>query len=305
MPPGSLVLLLVTAVFHACVNLLLKQARDKLAFTWWLLGTSSVLWAPLLWFGGPHDATGWALVTASGLLEAAYFVTLSRAYSLGELSQVYPIARGSAPVFLAVWSGLFLHEERSAAGLGGIAAVVAGIYLINLPSFSDWKRPLAGFREAATRWALLTGLFISAYTTVDKVGIEHVDPRSYLVLILSVGWLVLTPQWLHPGRRQALLDEVMPPGTKGLSRVWLRVLAGAVLGNAAYLIVLFVMRGNKVSYVAPVREVSVVFGAWVGVRFYGERGGGVRVVASVLIVLGIFLIGLAGYEPAASIEPTS
>jgi uncharacterized membrane protein len=294
MRPESLALLLVAALLHALVNVLLKQARDKLAFTWWLLGASSVMGAPLLYFGGPQNLEGWGWVTLSGLLEAAYFVTLSRAYSLGDLSQVYPIARGSAPLFIVAWAGLFLQEERSIGGLCGVALIVAGIYLINLPSLSAWSKPLAGFREPALRWALLTGFLISLYQTVDKIGINHVAPVAYLVLILMVAWIALTPQWLFAERRQALISEIAP-GTASLTRkVWGRILLGAVLGNSAYLLVLWVMRTNPVSYVAPVREVSVVMGSWLGVRFFGERGGNVRIIAAMLIAGGILLIFTAG-----------
>jgi drug/metabolite transporter (DMT)-like permease len=294
MQPAALGFLLVAAVFHAAVNLLLKQARDKLAFTWWLLGTSCLLWSPLLFYGVPRDALGWELVTASGLLEAGYFVTLSRAYSVGDLSQVYPIARGSAPLFIVAWAGIFLEEKRSLYGLLGVATIVARIYLINLPSLRDWRRPVAGFQEPAARWALLTGLLISAYQMVDKLAVTHVDARPYLVLILSVAWLALTLQWLQPARRRALLDEVTPSKGRGARAIWLPLIVGALLGNASYLLVLWVLTTTPVTYVAPVREVSVVIGAWIAVRFLGERGGAVRILASALIVLGIALISLLG-----------
>src|SRR5437016_13751829 len=130
MQPASLLLLLVAAFLHAAANALLKQARDKLAYTWWMLGTSSVLGVPLLLTGLPKDAISWALVIVSGLLEAVYFAALSRAYSLGDLSQVYPLARGSAPLFIVAWAALFLDERPSAPGLCGVLTVVLGLYLI-------------------------------------------------------------------------------------------------------------------------------------------------------------------------------
>jgi drug/metabolite transporter (DMT)-like permease len=294
MQPGSLGLLIGAAFLHAAVNALMKRARDKLAFTWWVLGASWVLGAPLLLVGGPRDGTGWLLVGVSGLLEAVYFVALSRAYSLGDLSVVYPIARGSAPLFIVAWSGLFLHERPTPGGLGGILTIVLGIYLINLPSISDWSRPLSGFKEPATRWALLTGVLISGYATVDKAGVDHVEPAAYVVLILAVGWLLLTAQWLFPGRRRALLTEIGAGKEAIPGRPRLRIVLGAVFGTAAYLLVLVALRSSPVSYVGSVREVSFVIGAWMGVYFFGERSGPVRVVASVLIAFGILLIKLAG-----------
>jgi drug/metabolite transporter (DMT)-like permease len=295
MQPTSLVLLLVAAVLHAIANALMKRARDKLAFTWWMLGASSVLGAPLLLFAGwPHDAVGWLLVGVSGLLEAVYFVALSRAYSLGDLSQVYPIARGSAPIFIVAWAGLFLHERPSVAGMCGVLTIVVGLYLINLPSLGDWKRPLARYKDPAARWALLTGVLISAYATVDKLGVAHVEPGAYVVLILVVAWLVLAGQWLLAGRRRALLEEIGAGTGQNGNPARLCIVLGAVVGVAAYLLVLLALRLSPVGYIGAVREISVVIGAWMGVRLFGDRGGAVRIVASTLVVMGILLIAVAG-----------
>ena len=295
MEPTSLVLLLIAAFLHAAVNALVKAARDKLAFTWWLLAASSLLGAPLLLVGAwPSDAEGWTLIVVSGLLESIYFVTLSRAYSYGDLSQVYPLARGSAPLFIVAWADIFLHERPSAAGFLGIMTVVVGLYLINLPSLGYWKQPLAGFRNRAARWALLTGVLISAYATVDKVGVRHVEPAPYVVLILLVAWLVLALQWLSTDRRRTLMEEVRAGKTVSATRARVCILFGAVFGTAAYLSVLLALRLSPVGYIGAVREVSVVIGAWMGVRLFGERGGLVRIVASVLVVIGILLITVAG-----------
>jgi len=294
MQPTSLALLFIAAFLHATANALMKGARDKLAFTWWMLALSSVFGIPLMVAGWPQDAEAWTLVVVSGLLEAIYFIALSRAYSYGDLSQVYPIARGSAPLFIVAWAGLFLHERPSAAGMCGVLTIVAGLYLINLPSLGDWKRPLSHIREPAQRWALLTGVLISAYATVDKVGVAHVEPVPYLFLIMAVGCLALAGQWLHAGRRRALLDEI-GKGTRQFARsARLRIVLAAAFGSVAYLLVLLALRLSAVGYIGAVREVSIVIGAWMGVRFFAERSGGVRIVASSLVVLGILLIAFAG-----------
>ena len=294
MQPASLLLILAAAFLHAAANAILKQARDKLAYTWWMLGASSALGLPLLLTGLPGEAVGWALVIVSGLLEAIYFASLSRAYSLGDLSQVYPLARGSAPLFIVIWAALFLGERPSLAGVCGVLTIVVGLYLINLPSLGDWKRPLSHIREPAQRWALLTGVLISAYATVDKVGVAHVEPVPYLFLIMAVGCLALAGQWLHAGRRRALLDEI-GKGTRQFARsARLRIVLAAAFGSVAYLLVLLALRLSAVGYIGAVREVSIVIGAWMGVRFFAERSGGVRIVASSLVVLGILLIAFAG-----------
>jgi drug/metabolite transporter (DMT)-like permease len=294
MQPASLALLLGAAFLHAGANAFMKKARDKLAFTWWMLGVSTVAGLPLLLAGLPQDRAGWTLVVVSGVLEAVYFIALAQAYSKGDLSQVYPIARGSAPLFILAWAGLFLHERPSVMGLVGVITIVAGLYLINLPALSAWKRPLSSVDPSAQGWALVTGVLISAYATVDKAGVERVSPAAYLVLILAVAWLALAAQWLHAGRRQALLAEIGIPCWKGARGTRWRIVLAALFGVGAYLLVLVALRYSPVSYIGAVREVSVVIGAWMGVRFFGERAGRVRLIASTLVVLGIGIIAVAG-----------
>ena len=286
----SLALLVLAAVLHAFSNALIKLSRDKLAFTWWMLTASAILGSPLIFFAGQPRPIGWLIILITGLIEALYFITLTRAYSLGDLSQVYPVARGSAPLFVLLWALVFLGERPTPIGVGGILIVVLGLYLVNLPSLSDWKRPLLGFRSPAARWALVTGILISIYSSIDKVGMRYVDPLPYLYLFLVVTWIALSAQWLNPNRRAALRAE----WRAGHRKLLLSAAAAALLGGSAYALVLAALRLSPVSYVSPVRELSVVFGAWIGVRFMGEPGGRLRIAAAALVALGIIVIALGG-----------
>lgn len=286
----SLILLLIAAVLHALSNALIKGSRDKLAFTWWMLTAHVIIGWPLLLLIGSPPPIGWLIVIVSGLIEAVYFITLTRAYALGDLSQVYPIARGSAPLFVLLWAVLLLGEVPTIGGVGGILLIVAGLYLVNLPSLAEWSQPLIGLRSPAARWALFTGLLISIYSSLDKVGVRYIAPLPYLYLFLAVTWLALSAQWLDAKRRMALRAELRPDGMRRL----LGAAAVAVLGGGAYALVLAALRISPVSYVSPVREVSVVIGAWIGVRFMGEAGGRLRVLASMAIAGGIALIALVG-----------
>lgn len=286
----SVCLLLLAAVLHALSNALIKRSRDKLAFTWWMLTAWAIIGFPLILFVGQPPPIAWLIILVSGLIEAVYFITLTRAYALGDLSQVYPLARGSAPLFVLLWAMLFLEEQPTLAGVGGILIVVIGLYWVNLPALSEWKRPLLGFKSPAARWALLTGLLISIYSAIDKVGVRYVDPLPYLYLFLVVTWIALAAQWLHPDRRAALRAELRPD----LKRRIAQATTMALLGAGAYALVLAALRLSPVSYVSPVRELSVVIGAWIGVRFMGETGGRLRVVAAALVALGVIVIALGG-----------
>jgi drug/metabolite transporter (DMT)-like permease len=286
----SIVLLLFAAVLHALSNTLIKLSRDKLAFTWWMLTAWAVIGLPLIFFVGQPPPIGWLIVLVSGLIEAVYFITLTRAYSLGDLSQVYPLARGSAPLFVLLWAMLFLGERPTAIGVAGIVTVVIGLYLVNLPALSEWKRPLLGFRAPAARWALATGLLISIYSSIDKVGVRYIDPLPYLYVFLVVAWIALSVQWLNADRRAALRAELAVDKRKLL----FSAVAVALLGGGAYALVLAALRLSPVSYVSPVRELSVVIGAWIGIRFMGERGGRLRVAAAALVAGGIIVIAVGG-----------
>jgi drug/metabolite transporter (DMT)-like permease len=286
----SLALLILAAVLHALSNALIKLSSDKLAFTWWMLTASAIIGFPLVFFVRHPQPIGWLIIAVSGLIEAIYFITLTRAYSLGDLSQVYPIARGSAPLFVLLWALIFLGERPTPIGVGGILIVVLGLYLVNLPSIADWQRPLHGFSLPAARWALLTGLLISIYSSIDKVGMRYVDPLPYLYLFLVVTWIALSAQWLRPDRRAALRAEVRVDRR----RVLLSAVAVALLSGGAYALVLAAMRLSPVSYVSPVRELSVVVGAWIGVRFMNEPGGRLRIFAALLVALGVIVIVLGG-----------
>lgn len=290
-------LLVAAAVFHAISQALIKGAKSSVVFSWLMLGVSTVLGIPALLLLETVSPMDWIIVLASGLFEAVYFMSLTKAYSQGDLSSVYPIARGSAPLLTLLWSVLFLGEHPSGAGLFGIIIIVAGIYLSRLDSLSDWNKPLRNLRHGGAGWALLTGVFISGYTTLDKVGTRHFNPVLYLYLVLAIAWIVQMPFRLKASQRVAILDEI---GSRRDGK-WqldaascLRVVGGMALGFAAYTLVLVAMMTSPVSYVAPVREMSVVLGAWIGIKYMKERGGIIRIAAASMIVAGIFVIAFRG-----------
>jgi len=281
--PATLAILVCAAVLHSSAHVALKGGKDKLAFAWWQLAAILVFYSPVLltakWDWPPWV---WLIIFVSGLVEAAYFYTTSRAYTLGDLSVTYPLARGSAPLFIALWAILFLHERPSALGYIGIVTIAVGLFLVNLPSLADITRPLRGLAQPAARWALSAGLCISAYSTMDKVGVRFISPLLYIYLVLIVTWLALIP-----------FESASALKAEWQINKWKAVWAGvAVVG--AYTLVLVAMQRSPVSYVGSVREMSVVLTAWIGSTFLGEGKAGLRVTASALVVAGIILIALGG-----------
>ena len=284
---NTLALLILAALLHCGAHVALKRATDKLAFTWWQLLAIIVVYSPVLLtsrLDGP--LTVWLVIVGSAVAEAAYFYTTSRAYTLGDLSVTYPLARGSAPLFITLWAVLFLRERPSALGYAGIIVIVLGLFLVNLPSLADITRPLRGLAQPASRWALTAGLCISVYSTLDKVGVRFISPLLYIYTVLVVTWLVMTPGWWLARRTNLLAAEWHV-------NKWSAALAGVTVVGA-YTLVLMAMQRSPVSYVGSVREMSVVLTAWVGSAFLGEGKTGLRVTASALVAVGIVLIALGG-----------
>src|SRR5205814_6487485 len=121
-------------------------------------------------------------------LEAVYFILLSRAYQQGDLSLVYPLARGSAPLFVTLFAFAFLGERAMAGGIAGILLVVLGIYVLHLKMLDlpGLYGPLLTLRDRTSQLALLVGLIVASYSVIDKVGVSYVNPLVYICFILLV-----------------------------------------------------------------------------------------------------------------------
>jgi drug/metabolite transporter (DMT)-like permease len=284
---SALGLLFLAAILHASYHLFYKRSLDKQVFAWCLLLVTIVAYFPLF-VTRPLDLPplGWACVLASGLAEAAYFLSMGKAYQTGDLSVAYPLARGSAPLFITLWATLLLKEQLTTLGLMGIILIAGGLYLINARSWGDLREPLRHLGNPSSRWALLTGLCISIYSTIDKVGTRYVPPFVYIYLVLLVTFFAFTPGVLLSGKRASIAAEWR------VNKVG--ILVAGIADLVTYYLVLLAMRLSYVSYVGSVREMSVVLGAFLGSTLLREGYGRVRILASVLVFLGILLIGVAG-----------
>ena len=279
MPLAVLPLVLLAAVFHAAWNALLKASENPLS-----LATRAVSWGTVVslppvavaWVvaGRPGlPLAGWLLALASAFLELLYFITLSTAYRRGELSVVYPIARGTAPL-LAVLVGLTLLGERlHVAAVFGIACLVVGIWVVRRPAGAG----------SALGPALLTGVLIAAYTSLDRIGVRLGPPWMYAWLLWFFGAIFLvafTTIRRVPGSR--LTDE---PAIS---------LVVALLMTAAYFMILFALSVAPLAIIAPLRESAIVLvTAWGIWRLAERRGAWIRVAGAFTIVGGIVLLAIS------------
>ncbi len=294
MTAASLILVLLSALAHSTWNLLLKRSSDKEVFVWWLLVSGSVLLAPLggiLLWQNPIGPTGWWLVLTTIVVHIFYFVLLGRGYTQGDLSLVYPIARGGGTMLIPVLAVIILGERIEPLAIVGVVAIVLGIYTLSWwGNFRQLiNQPLALFKNPGTRYAILTGLTISCYSLVDKTGVAHVQPFLYMYLMTLGTAMGLTPyvlgkQGVRKGWKAAKLEFKLN---------YLQIVVAGLLTYLAYGLVLTAFSWSRVSYVAPAREVGIVFGVLMGVFILKEPFGRGRLIGSGVIVLGLALIALS------------
>ena len=319
MPVQVLGLLLVAALLHAGWNVLLKTADDPLrtAGRGMVVGAASLIptgfvgW--LLIGRPPIPAEAWLLAVVSGVFEAAYFVFLSAAYRRGDLSLVYPIARGTAPVLAVSVGVIVLGERLGPLGAIGVACLLVGILVLQRP----WAVLHRGgdqpkhVREAS--WlAVATGVTIACYSALDRNGARLIEPWLYAALIWTftavflVGWIALVDRRAGRTEGDPRLDDAPAPPVSTLDRrgrvwaaassSWGRAVIGGLVTVGAYLLVLVAYRMAPLTAVAPVRESAIVLVTGWGTLRLGEAAGQrsrmVRVGASAVILIGGFLLAL-------------
>ena len=285
----AMAVVLVSALLHACWNFLAKKSLKKIVFIWWSLLASMVLYFPMLvwfWPASGISPKGWVFVAATGITHFFYFFFLGSAYEQGDLSLVYPLSRGAAPLVVPVTAVIFLGEAVSFLGGTGIALVVAGIYVIHLRSFSgrSFLEPVLAVVRPASAWALLTGMTIAAYSLIDKAGVAWVYPPVYIYLMIALAWLCLTPFVLVGHRR-----HIMPEWRANASTV----AVVSILMLASYLLILFALRIANVGYIIAVREISIVFSVLFGLYRLGEANRLQKLLGSAIITAGVVCIGLS------------
>ncbi len=301
MQPWVIGLVAFSAILHLAWNVRLKTAGDPLrAATIGMVAGSAVI-IPIgfvvWWIQGQAapPVEGLGLGLASGIVEAAYFILLSAAYRRGDLSVVYPLARGTAPL-LAVVIGVTLFDERlGVAGSIGVVALLTGFMVLQRP----WRaiaRARAGVgvarrsaADSAILFALATGVMIATYTAIDRAGTRQIDPVPYAAILTVTCALVLVG-WVAFVAGGDLL-RYGPAAAR-------RAAIGGWMTLGAYLCILVALSVAPLSGVAPLRESATVFAAaWGAVRM-GEatdrREAGRRIGASVLIVGGALLLAAGG-----------
>ncbi|SRR5258707_656793 len=285
MPLSALALLLIAALLHTVWNLFIKRAQEKLVFTWWALLLATVCFAPFLFQVRAFPLSIWPYVLSSALVETIYFLVLIGAYRFGDFSLVYPLARGAAPALLVLWALLFLGERPHLAGVLGIALLVGGLVVVGGTTW--WQqRKTSSIAGTALGLALAAACCVSIYSAIDGAAVRQVAPAPYTVLVVGFSGVLITPLILVRYGPRAIFAEIRVS--------WWRILLAGVLSLLTYMLVLLAFSFSSVSYGGAIREISVVFAAFIGWRWLGEDFGRARLLGSLLIFAGILVIALAG-----------
>jgi drug/metabolite transporter (DMT)-like permease len=275
-PLSAVALALGAAVLHAGWNVALAGARDTRSSAAGLLVWGVALLAVPAVVTGGVSSSALPYIAASSALEVAYFVLLARAYDGGEVSVVYPVARGSAPVVVLAVSAIALKEGVSGGAVAGVLLVAAGVLLVGLGALCPQVGAKLALPLRDVWFGLAIGAVIASYTLVDSEGVERADPIAYLTLVVAPCALV------YP-----FVAKVRPD-------VGVRSALTAAATFGAFLMVLAAFRLASPAPVAAVRESSVVIAALLAAVVLHEPVDGRRLAGAVAVAAGVAAIALSG-----------
>ena len=259
---------------HAGWNALVKSGTDQFVSITLLSVFMGVLAVPMLPFVEVPQAAAWPWLIASTILHTGYKLFLIQAYRAGDMSQVYPIARGTAPLIVAIVGVVFLSEYLGPAGYVGIAVVTLGLWLMAFHGGAAGE-----FNKRAVGFALITSLFIAAYTLVDGIGARtNGSVPSFVVWLFSI---------------DAIAMGVVAVALRGADvfvlafrRDWANGLIGGTMSLGAYWVIIWAMTVTPIALIAALRETSVLFALVISVLFLGEKMTKQRAGAAGLVVAG-------------------
>jgi drug/metabolite transporter (DMT)-like permease len=271
---------LSAAVLHAIWNALAHGMKDQLVGFALINISLTACAGVLVWLAPVPEAAAWPFLIASTLLHIGYQGLLLRAYRLGDFAQMYPIARGTSPLLVAVWSTTVLSQPLTAQELSGVLVISLGLLGLALPNGLPRRSQLPSLSAAVG-----TGAMIASYTVVDGTGV-----RQSTTVLGYIAWLFLL-------QSPALVLIAFVVRDRNLLariplRIWIRGLGGGVLSLLAYGLVIWAQARGNLATIAALRETSIVIAAVIGAVFFHERFGARRMVASAVVVVGIAVLEL-------------
>jgi drug/metabolite transporter (DMT)-like permease len=285
LPLTAFLLVTLAAIAHATWNFLAKRAAQSKHLIWFSSATEALLFAPVaawilknVWTTlGFRSAL---FLLATGLLHLLYTESLLRGYRAGDLTMVYPLARGTGPLLSFLGAVVLLHEHLSLLAATGAVLVSFGILLAS----GGFSAVRDSHNHAGIFWGVVTGCTIAGYTLVDGYSVKTLLLSPMLVEYAGNLFRLIVLSGGAYRRRSVLLPEY--------SKWWREASGIAVLTPIGYILVLFAMRLAPISHVAPVREMSMMIGMYFGARFLGEGHVVRRLIGSAFIAGGVAALAL-------------
>ncbi|HET7579446.1 MAG TPA: EamA family transporter [Bacillales bacterium] len=282
----ALVLILLSAFMHATWNYYSKRAQGGVAFTWLFMAISTVIYAPfailvILYQHSHFDWIDGLFIAGSTVIHLIYFLVLQKGYKVGDLSVVYPVARGTGPMLAAIAAIFIYNEQPSFIEFLGVFLIVLSVFF--LTGGVKVLKNSASFLPLM--YGLIVGVIIASYTLLDKgsVSVLLIPPLLYNYGSILGQFILLSP--LAAQRRQEIRHEWKVHRKEAFMI--------AVLSPLAYILVLTAMIFTPVSHVAPVRELSILIGTFMGTRLLAEGFGKQRIAAAGAMVAGVIFVALS------------
>lgn len=277
----ALLLVILSAVVHALWNFLTKRVSGNLGIVYLGIICACLILLPfVLLLPTSHIPLppAFRYIIATGVIHAFYFVSLSQAYKHGNISTVYPVARGFGVVGTALLAVLLLREQISIVGVIGITSVCSGIFMIGAARGGQARH------RKGLLFALLVGLTMIGYSIVDKMAVALIDPVVYIFCLFMLSAILLTPYLVLTRRK------VLSGAWNNNRKDSLLIGLGATTG---YLLILYAFRMAQASYVVAGREFSVVIGSIMGIVYLREPLLMRKVLGIIMVVLGMIMIRVA------------
>ena len=271
MPFLALAFALTAAVLHAFWNLLLARARDIESATAVALIAAIVVFAPVTAATWRADSRVWPFIAVTTVLQLVYFALLTTAYRRAEVSVVYPLARGLAPVLVLIVGATALSQATSLVQVVGVCLVATGVLLVR-----GFRRPTG---SSGVRFGLAIAAVIAAYTLLDKHGIRYAAPITYLELSMGSATIGYAGAVLAVKGRSRLRAEVGVPA-----------IAAGLASFGAYALVLAALERASAASVAAVRETSIVIATALAAPLLKERVGRARLAGAIVVAAGVALL---------------
>lgn len=280
------ILIIFSAICHATWNYTTKKVKSDSTFIWLFSVISSIIYFPfalasLFIYEIDFKPYFILFIFGSAALHSVYFILLNKGYSVGNLSIIYPLARGTGPLFSTMIAIIILKESASPVAIIGIFLIIFGIITIT----GNPALILNSSKDKSLIYALLCGISIASYTIFDKIAVSTLKlPPVLLDWLSNLGRvMLLTPYALS---RKDQLKELVTHHRK-------EALTVGILSPLSYILVLTAMVSIPVYYIAPIRELSILIGAFLGVKFLSEKLTKIKVIGICLMTVGIITLSLA------------